>query len=76
MFVDPHSGHCNIGLPSFHTPLCNAQILLLFHQLLQLKNVLCAFAAFSIFGVVALNAGVFFHHDTGEIVGGFDQCGS
>ena len=24
MFVDPHSGHCNIGLPSFHTPLCNA----------------------------------------------------
>ena len=26
MFVDPHSGHCNIGLPSFHTPLCNARI--------------------------------------------------
>ena len=25
MFVDPHSGHCNIGLPSFHTPLCNAR---------------------------------------------------
>ena len=27
MFVDPHSGHCNIGLPSFHTPLCDAYLL-------------------------------------------------
>ena len=24
MFVNPHSGHCTIVLPSFHTPLCNA----------------------------------------------------